>query len=54
MSATAAIHAASAINLETYLLLERGRMGFAATYSLERSLAGPPALTAGIRLARLG
>ena len=44
----------SAISLETYLLLERGRYGFAAAYSLGTLVAGLAALMAGIRLDRLG
>jgi CrcB protein len=44
----------SAISLETYLMLERGRYWLAGAYSLGTLGAGIGALLAGIRLARLG
>jgi hypothetical protein len=54
MSATAAIHAASAISLETYLLAGTRQDGVRRHVQPGTLVAGAAALTAGIRLARLG
>jgi CrcB protein len=43
----------SAITLETFLLLERGRYAVATAYSIGTVAAGLAALFAGVRLARL-